>query len=141
MLEALWVVRQFSKQIRRDLHRFHGLKLADWWRGKRDQAGQLVLSSGELLDYLEFMDDEGAFKTALRGGRWPDWKQMLAETTNEAYRLRASYHAAHSTPDVDARFDPEPLYFIGPGLREAYEAVAEQEAQAAVDFNAEIGFS
>lgn len=130
MREALWIVRQFPSQIRRDLHRFHGLKLADWWRGTRDTAGHLVLSSSELLDYLRYLDEESAFKAdAERGGRWPDWKQMLAEGTNEGYRFRASYHATHSSEEHDVRFDPSELEFVDPAVRKLRDEEERREAE------------
>lgn len=91
------------------------------------------------------MDEEGAFKTAGRGGRWPDWKTMLAESVNEQYRMRASYHAAHSTDDNDVRFDPAKWYVLDPVDRELRSKAAEEEAkdvqQSVDEFNAELGFS
>lgn len=144
-MAALWIVRQFSKQIRRDLHRFHhGCKLADWWRGTRGPSGDLVLSSSELLNYLEYMDEGGAFKTdAQRGGAWPGWKQMLAENTNEAYRFRSSYHLVSSRGE--STFETEGLEFIDPVIREQRERNAAADAEAARDsqdrFEAQIGWS
>lgn len=144
MLEALWIVRQFPRQILRDLDRFHHRKLSDWWRGTRDADGNLVLSSYELLVYLEFMDTEGAFKTqAERGGRWPDWKQMLAEVANEGYRMRASYHAVHSTDDHDVRFDSSDLEFVDPvdyAERKELEQAESVEAAQTEPELAEIGW-
>lgn len=145
MLEALWIVRQFPKQILRDLHRFHnGLKLADWWRGTRDADGELKLSSYELLVYLEFLDEESAFKTAAeRGGRWPDWKQMLAESVNESYRMRSSYFAIHSE-DGKAGFDTTGFEFIDPVERQArqraIDAADEANAKAQAEFESALGY-
>lgn len=142
-MQALWIVRQFPRQIRRDLHRFHnGLKLADWWAGTRDHNGDLVLSSAELLDYLEFMDDDGAFKTAAeRGGRWSDWKNMLAEAANSGYRMHASYLIAHGVEDVGDTSDYE---FTDPVILKERAEKAQAEAQAQAEsqerFEAEIGY-
>lgn len=142
-MAALWIVRQFPRQILRDLDRFHGRKLADWWRGTRDTDGHLVLSSYELLTYLEFMDEEGAFKTdAERGGAWPTWQQMLAESTNEAYRFRASYHMVSSRGE--SSFDPSDFEFIDPVIRAQRERAAAADEKAALDaqqrFQVDIGF-
>ena len=93
---------------------------------------------------LEFMDEDGAFKTATRGGGWPTWKRMLAEGVNEQYRMRASYHAAHSTKENDVRFDPSELYFLDPVERELRDVAVKQQGaetdQAVSHFNAELGF-
>jgi len=97
------------------------------------------------------MDENGAFKTATRGGGWPDWKRMLAEGVNEQYRMRASYHAAHSTKENDVRFDPSTLYFLDPVERELRDAAVKQQGAdlaerfardsgTVSDFNAELGF-
>ena len=144
VLMALWIVRQFPRQIRRDLDRFHGRKLADWWRGTRDTTGDLVLSSDELLDYLEWMDDDGAFKTdADRGGGWTTKQQMLSEIANEAYRFRASYHLVSSKGE--STFDTDELEFVDPVVRqkraEAAEAEAERQQESQRRFEADIGFS
>lgn len=143
-MAALWIVRQFPRQILRDLDRFHGRKLADWWRGTLGDDGRPVLSSYELLIYLEFMDEAGAFKTdADRGGAWPTWQQMIAETTNEAYRFRASYHLVSSRGE--STFDPSDFEFVDPVIRQQRERNTEADAEAAKDsqqrFEADIGFS
>lgn len=102
-----------------------------------------MLGSYELLELLEFMDDEGAFKTAVRGGRWPDWKQMIAETVNEAYRFRASYQLVNG--GREAYFDASEFEFLDPVIREIREKNAAADAEAAktaqARFEAEIGFS
>jgi hypothetical protein len=143
-MTALWIVRQFPRQIRRDLDRFHSRKLADWWRGTRDASGELLLSSDELLDYLEWMDEAGAFKTdADRGGAWPSWQQMLAENTNESYRLRASYHTVSS--QGQSTFDSSDYEFVDPAVRRRREIAdgvdAEEQQKAQQEFEAEIGFT
>lgn len=143
MLGALWIVKQFPRQILRDLDRFHGRKLADWWRGTRDANGDLVLSSYELLAYLEFMDEDGAFKAAAeRGGRWPTWKSMLAEAANQGYRMHASYLAAHGVEDVS---DTSEYEFVDPAVAVERKRVEDEKAAKAVvsnaKFESEIGLS
>jgi hypothetical protein len=84
------------------------------------------LSSRRLLVLLEHLPEDGAFKTATRGGRWSLAQQIAAEGVNEQYRMRASYHAAHSTDDNDVRFDPTDYEFVDPVI-----AQARAEAEAA----------
>ncbi len=97
-----------------------------------------MLSSAELLDYLEFMDDEGAFKTAARGGGWPDWKQMLAEAANQQYRSLAWYLAFKSTDDHDWTFDPTPFLFLDPATRRAQAEQDAVEAELSKQTDAEL---
>lgn len=89
------------------------------------------------------MDDEGAFKTALRGGRWVDWKQMLAESVNEQLRFRAAYQGARGGEEWF--FDASEYELVDPATRAeraAEEAErAEEQALAQKAFEEEIGFS
>lgn len=57
--------------------------------------------------------------------------QMAAESVNEQYRFRASYHAAHSTDEHDVRFDPEPFYFVDPVVVKARAELEAVEAEIA----------
>lgn len=66
---------------------------------------------------------------------------MLKEIANESLRLRASYHAAHSTPEHDARFDPTPFEFVDPVDQEGIAKAKAEEVAAAEQFNAELGYS
>ena len=142
-MEALWIVRQFPRQILRDLHRFHGLNLADWWRGTRDENGDYVLGSYELLVYLEFMDEEGAFKTdAERAGRWPTWQQMLAEATNQAYRMHASYLTAHGVEGVTDTSEFEYRDPVDQKRHAEQQAADDADAiRGIAEFNAATGYS
>lgn len=144
MMAALWIWRQFPRQIARDLHRYHGLHIKHWHRGTRGDDGDLILSSYELLTYLEFLDEGSEFKAAAeRGGRWPTWKKMLAEAVNEAYRLRAAYHVVNG--GEDAGFDPSPFEFVDPvdqERRQQFRAIeAEEQARSQAEFEAAMGFS
>jgi len=76
------------------------------------------MSSRELLVLLRFMDDRGAYKTALRGGEWPAEIQIAKTTANEVSKLRASYHNAHDD-------SYEPALWLSPG------EIAEQAAENA----------
>jgi hypothetical protein len=60
------------------------------------------MSSYELLELLEFMDNRGAFKTALRGGEYSDEELTERELFNEVARLRATMHAVQREQVEDA---------------------------------------
>jgi len=113
-------------------------------RGTRGSDGDLILSSYELLEILEFLPEESAFKTAAeRGGRWPDWKQMIAEGVNESYRMRSAFQAANSE-DGKAGFDTEPFEFLDPidaAARDEVGATKEAETARSVStFESDISF-
>lgn len=139
MLEALWIWSRYPRQIASDLSQFHHRRIADWHRGRRDEYGDLVLSSYELLELLEFMPEEGAFKKAARGGRQTRAERVAEEHYNETARIRLSYHIVNGGPKY------EPIYCIDPvdELEQArLEAEDEQyQAQAVATFESEIGFS
>ncbi len=125
MMEALWLWRQFPRQIASDLSRFHcGRRISDWHRGTCDERGCLVLSSYELLELVEFLPERGAFKTAARGGAWTEDQIVKAETFNELARLRASYHAVNG--GTDGAY--EPFSFDDPAVRARKAREAEAEA-------------
>jgi hypothetical protein len=56
-------------------------------------------------------------------------------------RFRASFHAANSTDDNDARFDPSPFFYLDPVDLKAKAEREEQESRAVALFNAEVGYS
>lgn len=92
-----------------------------------------------MLVLLEKLPDDSEFKTAAeRGGRWPEWKQMLAEIANEAYRFRASYHAVHSTEEHDASFDPSPWEFVDPVTRREQAEREQREAERSAQTEPEL---
>jgi len=143
--QATWIWRQFPRQIASDLSRFHhGRRIADWHRRTRGADGHLILSSYELLELLEFLPETGAFKTdALRGGRWPSWQAMLAESVNESYRMRSAFQAANSE-DGKAGFDTEAFEFLDPidaAARDEVGATKEAETARSVStFESDISF-
>lgn len=82
------------------------------------------MSSYELLELLEFMPDEGAFKRALRGGEYSEQEITWRHIANELARLRATMHAVHG----GQRYDP-PLLLSKAQIeaeREDLEATAER---------------
>lgn len=145
--DAVWFWLRYPREIEYDLRAHqNGLDIGLWHKLTiNPDTGAPYLSSRRLLDILEFLPDDGAFKTATRDGQWSMKMQIAAASLNEQFRMRASYHAAHSTKECDVRFDPSELYVIDPavrGLRDAEAKSAAEEVQHAVDdFNAELGFS
>ena len=66
------------------------------------------------------------------------WKRMLAESVNEQLRMRASYHAAHSTDECDVRFDPSDYYLVDPVERKAQAELEAVEAEIAAQTEPEL---
>jgi hypothetical protein len=109
---ALWVWRQFPREIASDLSEFHHRRIAEWHDG--------TMSSYELLELLEFMNERGAFKAAAREGELTYVDQMHRYGINEIARLRATIHAVHG----GKRYDP----FAFKSVAELKAEVAEKEA-------------
>lgn len=111
MLIALVLVRHFPGQIESDLLD-KNLEIADWHQGTRDEHGRLKLSSRRLLEVLEYLRPESAFKTwAERHGDWSTEEKMRQTVANELSRLRST---------IQARFGGspyEPMLWISPGER------------------------
>ncbi len=83
MREALWIWRQYPRQIASDLSQYHHRRIKEWHDGS--------MSSYELLELLEFMPERGAFKTAARGGEYSGEEKVWAQIANEIAVLRASF--------------------------------------------------
>jgi hypothetical protein len=79
------------------------------------------MSSYELLTLLEFMDEDGAFKTAVRGGEYSEDQMTWRHIANEIARLRATMHAVHG----GQRYEPPLL------LSKAAQQDEIEDAQAA----------
>ena len=145
MLEALWMWRQFPRQIASDLLTLPGGRhIKHWLRGTRGSDGDLILSSYELLLILENLPETSAFKSqAERGGRWIPRQQMLAELVNESYRFRSSFQAANSE-NAEAGFDTADIEFVDPVVRaENDKAAAAKDAadgQAQNTFEHKMGY-
>jgi hypothetical protein len=86
------------------------------------------MSSYELLELMEFMDDRGAFKTALRGGEYNDEELTMRELFNEVARLRAPMHAVHG----GQRYEPPRL------MSKAQQREEIEDAEAAAERREEI---
>lgn len=111
----MWIWRQFPRQIASDLSRFHHRRIAEWHRGE--------MSSYELMELLEFMPDEGAFRRALRSGEYSEQEMTWRHIANEIARLRATMHAVHG----GQKYDPPLLNSKAAQLEEIEELEATEE--------------
>jgi hypothetical protein len=119
-MEALWLWRQFPRQIASDLSQFHRRRIAEWHAGS--------MSSYEMLELLEWMPERGAFKTSIRGGEYSEEELTWRHIANELARLRATMHAVHG----GKRYDP-PVLDSRAGQREKAEEL-EDTAERREDF-------
>ncbi|GAS92691.1 hypothetical protein [Mycolicibacterium brisbanense] len=125
MLAALAIVRHFPGQIESDLLD-KNLDIADWHQGTRDEHGRLKLSSRRLLEVLEFLKPDTAFKTwAERHGDWSTERKMQQTIANEISRLRSTIQARYGGTPY------EPMLWISPSER------VEQQTQNEVSLEAE----
>lgn len=115
VLEALWIWRQYPRQIANDLSRFHRREMIEWHRG--------TLSSYDLLVFLEFMPAEGAFAAALRDQEYSEDQITWRHIANELARLRATMHAVHG----GQRYEPPVLLSRAQQIEEAMSAEATEE--------------
>jgi hypothetical protein len=128
--EAVAAWRRFPREIASDLSRYHGRRIAEWHR--YPAAGDL--SSYELLELLEFMDDDGEYKKACRGGEWSDRQWAVFAAANEAAVLRAGQVRGADGDVYGARM------FIPPSIvRETRQRAEEaQDARAQIFAMADI---
>lgn len=82
-MEALWIWRQYPRQIASDLSQYHHRRMKEWHDG--------TMSSYELMELLEFMPETGAFKSAARGGEYSGDQKVWVQIANEIAVLRAAY--------------------------------------------------
>ncbi|AGT12024.1 tail assembly chaperone [Mycobacterium phage Catdawg] len=116
VMEAHWLWRQYPRQIASDLSQYHHRRIKEWHDGS--------MSSYELLELLEFMPEEGAFKTAARGGEWSEAQKVQVQIANELAVLRAAYVNGVNGDEYGSKMFYSPLK-----LREFAEKA---EAQAEV---------
>jgi hypothetical protein len=113
----------------------------DWHRGTLDQFGALKLSSRRLLVLIDKLDDESAYRTALRGGYWSEKQLIQAEIYNELALLRSAYFTVNG-PEGSGY---EPFQFVDPIVRieKAIEQHAEDEEaeQAEEQYYRDMGWS
>ena len=83
---------------------------ADWHRHPRRRR-HLILSSYELLEFLEFLPETRSRPTLCAAVAGPSWRAMLAESVNESYRMRSAFQAANSE-DGKAGFETEAFEFL-----------------------------
>lgn len=131
----MWWWKQWPDEIESDLWIHCNQTDIGWWHQLtiNPETNAPRLSSRRLLTLLEHLPEDSEFKTAAeRGGRWPEWKTMLARSVNMQTHQLAWYLAMHSSGDVDLRFDPDPLLLIDPVdmARKQEQEQAEQEQAA-----------
>jgi hypothetical protein len=81
VFEAVQVWRRHPREIASDLSRFHRRRIAEWHYGD--------MLSYELLELCEFMDADGAYKTAAREGEWSELASAVFQTASDTAVLRA----------------------------------------------------
>lgn len=98
MLSALWLWRQFPRQIASDLSQFHHRRIAEWHSG--------LMSSYELLELLEYMPERGDFKKAVRGGEFSEEEIVWRHIANKLSRIEsiAYVQATHKESDPPRMF-------------------------------------
>jgi len=120
--QILWC--RYPGEIASDLSRYHHRRIADWHAG--------TMRSHELLELLEHMDDDGAFKTALRQGEPSELRRAVMQIANETSVLRAG-----QVPGVDGDTYGSQLFFTPAKLREL--VAVEQERAEAREYILNIG--
>lgn len=114
-MEALWVWRQFPRQIASDLSQYHHRRIAEWHKGE--------MSSYELLELLEYMPERGAFKTALRKGEYSEEEIIWRHIANRLSRIESiTYVQASGKPG-----DPIKMFYTKSELLEMIEEAEEIE--------------
>jgi hypothetical protein len=116
VFEAVQVWRRHPREIAADLSRYHGRRIIEWHSGD--------MLSYELLELCEFMDADGAYKTAQRKGEPSERAAAVFATANETAVLRAGMVPGADGDIYGARF------FIPPHLLRE-QAEREQEAATA----------
>lgn len=123
LYQAVAEWRPFAREIAYDLSHYHHRRIAEWHAGPPNG-----MSSYELLELLEFMDDDGRYKTAWRqhhgGHAWSELRSAVFSTANEVAVLRAGHF-----PNADSQSYGGRL-FIPPHIA-AEQAKAEAEAETA----------
>jgi len=117
---ALWIWRQFPRQIASDLSRYHHRRIAEWHDG--------TMSSYELLELIEFFPDDGALRTAQRGGELCLRDQMLRYGVNETARLRATMHIVNG----GKRYEPFTFLSVAEQRANYEDEMATADAREAI---------
>ena len=115
-MEAQWIWRQYPRQIASDLSQYHHRRIKEWHDG--------TMSSYELLELLEFMPEEGAFKSAARGGEFSEDQKIWVQIANETAVLRAGM-----VTGVDGKEYGSTIFYSAARLKEMAEKA---DAQAEV---------
>lgn len=86
------------------------------------------MSSYELLELLEFMPEEGAFKRAARCGEFSETEQVWRHIASELARLRATMHAVHG----GERYNPKVFMTLAEVKEIQREAESAEELRESV---------
>lgn len=81
------------------------------------------MSSYELLELIEFLPEDSAYRSARRGGEFSQDELVKRETFNELARLRATMHAVHG----GKRYDPPEFKSVAKMIDEHEDAVYSEE--------------
>lgn len=111
--QALW--RLYPGEIAADLRREYGARIAEWHSG--------VMSSHELLELCQHLDDDGAFKTALRDGDPSQHRKAVLQIANELAVLRAV-----QAPGVDGDQWGSQFFFTPSKSRELSQTAGDRAA-------------
>jgi hypothetical protein len=111
LAQASW--REHPGEIASDLSRYHGLKIRDWHRGDMD--------SYELLELCQYLPEDSALKTAIRGDLC-ERDEAIRQIANEIAVLRAGM-----VPDADSEDYGSHLFIPPPVLRAMVEHAEEAD--------------
>jgi hypothetical protein len=81
VVDAQVIWSNYPSEIASDLSRYHHRRISEWHSGE--------MKSLELLELLEHMDEDSAFKTALREGEPSEHRKAVLQIANEIAVLRA----------------------------------------------------
>lgn len=116
--------RRFPREIASDLSRYHGRRISEWHH--YPHGGDM--SSYDLLELLEFMDEDGAYKTARRvaggGEPWSERQWAIFANANESAVLRAGMVPGADSDIWGSRF------FIPPSIAREQVAAREESSLA-----------
>lgn len=81
------------------------------------------MSSYELIELLEFMPDEGVFKTAVRGGEFCERDQVWRHIANRLSRIESITYVAHTRKVGDSM----KMFYTLAEMREQVQEAEEME--------------
>ena len=100
VMEAVILWSRAPSELAADLSRYHQRRIADWHSGE--------LSSFEMLELLEHLPEDGAYKTALRDGAWTDQEAAIFQIANELAILRSAHVPGVDSADLGSQLFRSP---------------------------------